>query len=1281
MCQRRTCLVLGVLVSLYSFAFAAAAGPGPHPQADVPADWLSKVRRSIQLEEFGAVQVGDAGEELRAGNPAHRFESRFDARGVRIASSGASTWKWGLSLTRWGRPGALTPAAAGCPSARDDRIELDRGVLTEWFVNTPEGLEHGFTVPRPPDGEAGRLVFDLALAGGLRPVFAEDGQAVDFYDGDNVGVLRYAKLLVTDAAGVVLAGRMEPISAGIRITVEDAGAIYPVTVDPLATSASWTAVGEAASDEFGYSVSTAGDVNGDGYSDVIVGAYGNASYRGKAYLFLGGPSGLSASASWTAVGEAVNDSFGGSVSVAGDVNGDGYSDVIVGANGNAGGRGKAYLYLGGPGGLSASSSWTAIGEAANDGLGIPVATAGDVNGDGYSDVIVGVPHNAGNKGKAYLYLGGPGGLNASSSWSAIGEAANDWFGHSVGTAGDVNGDGYSDVIVGGFGNASYKGKSYLYLGGPGGLSAVSSWSAVGEAASDEFGYSVSTAGDVNGDGYSDVIVEAFANASYKGKTYLYLGGPGGLSASTSWTAVGEAGGDNFGYPVATAGDVNGDGYSDVVVGAAGNAGLRGKTYLYLGGPGGLSSISSWTAVGEAGGANFGYAVMTAGDVNGDGYSDVLVGAFGNASSKGKAYLYLGGPGGPSTGASWAAAGEAVNDEFARSVATAGDVNGDGYSDVIVAAPDNANFTGKTYLYLGGSGGLSTSPSWTAVGEAASEQFGSSVATAGDVNGDGYSDVIIGAIAGANSHGKTYVYLGGPGGLSASPSWTAGGEAGGDNFGYAVATAGDINADGYSDVIVGAYNNASLRGKTYVYLGGFGGLRTSPSWTAVGEAGGDQFGASVATAGDVNGDGYSDVIVGARNYANSRGKTYVYLGGHVGLSANATWTAVGEAASDQFGYSVAAADVNGDGYSDVVVGAPNNASGTGKAYLYLGGPGGSSASASWTAVGAVNDYFGESVATAGDVNGDGDSDVIVGADTLPAGKAYLFLGGSLGLSANPSWTAVGEAAGRVFGASVATAGDVNGDGYSDVIVGDYGNAGYRGKAYQYFGGGGAGVPLRPRQLRADLSAPIQPGGLAYQQGFRLGLTLRSPVGRVWRKLQWQVAPWGGTFLTQSNPVQTDTDRYLNPDSIVKLLSLPDSPRRYLWRARVTYDLGQSPFVIHGPWVTLSGNGLHETDLLSVSQVGPCAAPDGQVSIGTATLSGSGKVVLTYVDPNQPAVVTGYNIYRASAPSGPWTVIGANVVDMDAGTPNNQYVDQSSNSGAPWFYTITAYNGNCGAEGPF
>jgi len=186
--------------------------------------------------------------------------------------------------------------------------------------------------------------------------------------------------------------------------------------------------------------------------------------------------------------------------------------------------------------------------------------------------------------------------------------------------------------------------------------------------------------------------------------------------------------------------------------------------------------------------------------------------------------------------------------------------------------------------------------WSDQGETGVDFFGGSVASAGDVNGDGYADIIVGASnapgAGTNDTGEAYVYYGSSSGLGTSAVWNVNGEASGDRFGVSVASAGDVNGDGYADVIVGAnYNDdgASNAGEAYVYYGSASGLSATPDWSDQGEASGDYFGVSVASAGDVNGDGYADVIVGA--YANddaasNAGEVYVYQS--PGYLARGTW---------------------------------------------------------------------------------------------------------------------------------------------------------------------------------------------------------------------------------------------------------------------------------------------------------------------------------------------------------------------------------------------------------
>jgi hypothetical protein len=899
-------------------------------------------------------------------------------------------------------------------------------------------------------------------------------------------------LLVPDASGT----RWEQTSAddfddGESFFVDTSGGTLKLSRGLTGT---WSAVGESSSDYFGYSVASAGDVNGDGYADVVVGAYNNddaATNAGEAYVYHGSSSGLSSTSDWSDQGEAAGDLFGSSVASAGDVNGDGYADVIVGAYVNddaAGSAGEAYVYYGSASGLSATPDWSDQGEAANDYFGSSVASAGDVNGDGYADVVVGAYGNddaANQAGEAYVYYGSAGGLSTTPDWSDQGEAASDLFGSSVASAGDVNGDGYADVIVGAYANddaGSGAGEAYVYHGSASGLSATSDWSDQGEASGDYFGRSVASAGDVNGDGYADVIVGAYYNddaGSNAGEAYVYHGSASGLSATPDWSDQGEAATEYFGRGVASAGDVNGDGYADVIVGAYGNddAGSgAGEAYVYHGSSSGLSATPDWSDQGEVAGDWFGFSVASAGDVNGDGYADVIVSAQYNDdrfSYAGQVYVYSFAVTLVPAFETWSDQGEAAADYFGFSVASAGDVNGDGYVDVIVGAyanDDGGSLAGEAYVYHGSSSGLSATPDWSDQGEAAGDYFGYSVASAGDVNGDGYADVIVGANYnddGGSSAGEAYVYYGSSSGLSATPDWSDQGEAASDQFGFSVASAGDVNGDGYVDVIVGAYGNedgASNAGEAYVYHGSSSGLSATPDWSDQGEAANDNFGASVASAGDVNGDGYADVVVGAwanDSAGSNAGEAYVYYGSSSGLSATPDWSDQGEAAGDNFGLSVASAgDVNGDGYTDVIVGAYSNDDGgsqAGEAYVYYGSSSGLSATPDWSDQGeTAADYFGRSIASAGDVNGDGYTDVIVGAygnddGGSQAGEAYVYYGSSSGLSATPDWSDQGEVSGDYFGRGIASAGDVNGDGYADVIVGAYTNddaANVAGEVYVY-----------------------------------------------------------------------------------------------------------------------------------------------------------------------------------------------------------------------------------------
>ncbi len=424
------------------------------------------------------------------------------------------------------------------------------------------------------------------------------------------------------------------------LTGATAHAASPIELSDIAIAANaggFVMNGETGFDYSGFSVSGAGDVNGDGLDDFIVGAWGadpNGSFSGTSYVVFGKASGttveLSAIAAGTGGfainGEAMEDESGFSVSGAGDVNGDGLDDLIVGA------------YGADPNGSYSGTSYVVFGKASGTTVELSAIAAG---------------------------TGG---------FAINGETGFDFSGHSASGAGDVNGDGLDDLIVGAWRaspNGYYSGTSYVVFGKASGttveLSAIAAgtggFAINGETAYDESGWSVAGAGDVNGDGLDDLIVGAYGadpNGDRSGKSYVVFGKADGttvelsaIAAGTGGFAInGETGGDWSGSSVSGAGDVNGDGLDDLIVGAAyadPNGNHSGTSYVVFGKASGttveLSAIAAGTGGfamnGEAGDDRSGSSVSGAGDVNGDGLDDLIVGAFAadpNGSFSGTSYV-------------------------------------------------------------------------------------------------------------------------------------------------------------------------------------------------------------------------------------------------------------------------------------------------------------------------------------------------------------------------------------------------------------------------------------------------------------------------------------------------------------------------------------------------------------------------------------------------------------------------------------------------------------------
>ncbi|MEL6789220.1 MAG: choice-of-anchor Q domain-containing protein [Pseudomonadota bacterium] len=411
----------------------------------------------------------------------------------------------------------------------------------------------------------------------------------------------------------------------------DAGFAGTVDLGALDGTTGFTLTGTDASDLAGAAVASAGDLNGDGINDFVIGApQGDPSFRssaGESFVVFGTTDGFAASLAlgsldgsngFAILGAGTFDRSGSALASAGDINGDGFDDLLIGVSrGDPTGRndaGETFVIFGSDAGFDATLDLADIdgtngfvidGVSAADRSGAAVSAAGDVNGDGIDDILIGAPNanpgGAGDAGQVYVVFGSTTGfsttfdlasLDGTNGFALSGSTFLDGAGVSVANAGDVNGDGLDDVIIGATGadiNGANAGAAYVLFGSDDGFAADidlgtldggDGFVIAGLSAGDSLGGAVSGLGDVNGDGLDDLLVGAggvdASGAANRGAAYVVYGSTDGFAASfdlatldglNGFTVAGIDGGDGAGVSVAAAGDVNGDGVNDILVGA------------------------------------------------------------------------------------------------------------------------------------------------------------------------------------------------------------------------------------------------------------------------------------------------------------------------------------------------------------------------------------------------------------------------------------------------------------------------------------------------------------------------------------------------------------------------------------------------------------------------------------------------------------------------------------------------------------------------------------------
>jgi uncharacterized repeat protein (TIGR01451 family) len=808
---------------------------------------FDSVKKALETARY---EINGANADYQAANPAHDLRAWFTPQEARIMVGGNQ--QAALRLERVGNK--AMPVAQLVVSG--NRVEYRRGTVTEWYLNDPRGLEQGFIVEKGGDEP---LTLSMAVDGDLNAELSEDERSILFRDECGHSIIAYGGLKAWDACGMELPARLALRHTALAIEIEDAGAVYPVTIDPLITSqvAKLTASDAFAGNDFGLSVGISGDT-------LVVGGDGNNNFTGAAYVFArntGGAEVWGQVKKLTASDAGTFDSFGRSVDISGDT-------IVVGAANKNSSAGAAYVFSRNTGG---ADNWgevkkiTASDAAMDDGFGQNISISDDT-------VVVGATGKSGSTGAVYVFSRNTGGAN---NWGQVKKvtasdgALLDSFGWSLALSRDtlVVGAIFDDTAAG-----NEAGSAYVFgrnVGGADNWGQVKKLAPADAAANDLFGQDVAISGDT--------VVVGSANHS----AYVFERNSGGAD---NWGQQKKITGSDaedsatFGIAVAISGDT-------IVVGASGKFvgtnSFAGAAYIYernLGGADNWGEAAKIFASDAATDDDFGNVLAISGDT-------IVVGADQYFTSQtGQAYTFV------RSGNNWVqrakptASDGVAFDFFGLSVSLSGDT-------LVVGAENAGNFAGAAYVFGRNSGGADN---WGQIKKllasdaVSGDSFGRSVSISGDT-------LAIGANFKNSGIGGAYVFGRNTGGAD---NWgqikilTANDATNDDRFGISISIDSDT-------LIVGANGKSNDTGAAYVFARNTGG---ADNWGQVKKlrasdpAVNDSFGESVFTDCD-------SVAVGAPGKTSSTGAVYIY-GRNTGGADN--WgqvkkvTATGGFAVDIFG---------------------------------------------------------------------------------------------------------------------------------------------------------------------------------------------------------------------------------------------------------------------------------------------------------------------------------------------------------------------------------------------